>query len=361
MIRPRATRAASSDLRSIARRKAWVTCQSLNDTASRAFEARGSCHTTLAMRPISQLRTMNKLTTKDRAQILGMMVEGMSIRSISRTTAASKNTIVKLLADAGGAFSEYQSKAFHNLPYKRIQCDEIWSFVYSKEKNAPADMKAAGMAGDLWTWTAICADIKLMPCWSVGARNAAVANEFMNDLAGRLANRVQLTTDGNRTYLDAVNEAFVGEIDYAMLVKQYGAPEGAAQERRYSPAEYTGAVKQAISGSPEFKRVSTSYVERANLSMRMGMRRFTRLTNAFGKKVENHVHALAIYFMHYNFGRIHQTLRVTPAMQAGIAKSPMSFEEMAAIIDAAQPEPTKRGRYKKRKAKDRVERQECGR
>lgn len=291
---------------------------------------------------------MNKLTTNARAQILGMMVEGMSMSAISRMTGASKNTIVKLLADAGGAFSEYQSKAFHNLPCKRIQCDEIWSFVDAKVKNAPADLKAAGIGGDVWTWTAICADTKLMPCWAVGARNMAVANEFINDLAGRLTNRVRITTDGNRTCLDAVNEAFVGEIDYAMLVKQCGSSERAAQERRYSPSERTGAVKQSISGRPDIAHVSKIYDERANLSMRMGVRRFTRLKNAFSKKVENHAHALSIYFMHYNFGRIHETLRVTPAMEAGIAKSPMSFEHMVEIIDAAKAAATPRGPYKKR-------------
>jgi IS1 family transposase len=290
---------------------------------------------------------MNKLSIKQRAQILSMMVEGNSIRAISRMTGASKNTIVKLLADAGEAFTDYQDRTLRNLPCTRIQADEVWSFVYAKDKNAPAEMKAAGQAGDVWTWTAICADTKLICSWMVGNRTAATANVFMNDLAERLTNRVQLTTDGHKAYLSAVREAFVHEIDYAMLVKLYGNDGGTSPERKYSPGECCGTIKGTVSGSPDPKHVSTSYVERQNLSMRMGMRRFTRLTNAFSKKVDNHAHAIAIYFMHYNFGRIHQTLRVTPAMEAGIAKSPMSFEEMVAIIDAAQPVPTKRGPYRK--------------
>ena len=289
---------------------------------------------------------MNKLPIDKRAQIVGLLVEGCSMRATARLADVSLNTVSKFLADLGAACAEYQDAAFQNLPCTRIQCDEIWSFVHSKEKNAPADMKAAGMAGDVWTWTAICADTKLMPCWAVGARNADVAREFMFDLAGRLSNRVQLTTDGHRSYLEAVNEAFEFEVDYAMLVKQYGAPTGAAQERRYSPAECTGAIKQRVSGMPDMAHVSTSYVERANLTMRMGMRRFTRLTNAFSKKVEAHAHAVSLHFMYYNFGRVHKTLRVTPAMQAGIATKVWTLEEIAAlVVDEA---PKKRGPYKKK-------------
>lgn len=274
---------------------------------------------------------MNKLPLAKRAQILGMLVEGMSLRATSRLADVSINTVTKLLVDVGTACAEYQDKTLRNLPCKRIQCDEIWAFVYAKAKNADPGMKAAGQAGDVWTWTAICADTKLIACWAVGGRDAEVANVFMNDLAERLTNRVQMTTDGHGVYLTAVREAFVGQIDYAMLVKQYGAPVGSDNERRYSPAECTGAVKHAVSGAPDKAHVSTSYVERANLTMRMGMRRFTRLTNAFSKKVENHAHAVALHFMYYNFGRVHKTLRVTPAMEAGISDRVWTLEEIAAL------------------------------
>ncbi|NGY06153.1 IS1 family transposase [Solimonas terrae] len=289
---------------------------------------------------------MNVLPLSKRAQIIGLLVEGNSMRATARLADVSLNTVSKFLADVGAACAEYQDKAFHNLPCKRIQCDEIWSFVGAKEKNASEAMRAAGNAGDVWTWTAICADTKLMPCWAVGARNAAVANEFMDDLASRLTNRVQLTTDGNRTYLDAVKEAFVGQVDYAMLVKQYGAAPGIEGTRRYSPAECTGAIKQNVSGNPEGAHISTSYVERANLTMRMGMRRFTRLTNAFSKKVEAHASAVALHFMYYNFGRVHKTLRVTPAMEAGISDHVWTHAEIAALV--VDKVPTKRGPYKKR-------------
>lgn len=213
---------------------------------------------------------MNRLPLAKRAQILGMLVEGNSLRATARMADVSLNTVTKLLIDVGAACSDYQDKAMRNLPCKRIQCDEIWAFVGAKAKNASDEAKAAGEVGDVWTWTAICADTKLIPCWAVGVRNAAVANEFMDDLASRLKHRVQLTTDGNRTYLDAVNEDFVGQIDYAMLVKQYGAAPGLEGARRYSPAECTDAIKQNISGNPAVDHVSTSYVERANLTMRMG-------------------------------------------------------------------------------------------
>ncbi len=274
---------------------------------------------------------MNKLPTEKRAQILGMMVEGMSIRAIARMTGASKNTIVKLLIDAGEAFSAYQDKALRNLPCKRLQLDEIWSFVYAKEKNASPEMKAAGEAGDIWTWTALDADTKLIASWFVGSRDGGAATHFVCDLAERLANRVQITTDGHKAYLEAVEAGFGAAVDYAMLVKIYGeAPEG---QRRYSPAVCTGARKTRVEGDPDPKHVSTSYAERQNLSMRMGMRRFTRLTNAFSKKVENHAHAIAIYFMHYNFVRIHQTLRVTPAMAAGVTDKLWSLADMVRVVD----------------------------
>ena len=274
---------------------------------------------------------MNRMTRAKRAQILSLMVEGVSLRAISRLTGASKNTIVKLLADAGRACLVYSDGAMRNLTCKRIQCDEIWSFVYSKAKNVPEEKRGQFGYGDVWTWTAIDADTKLIPTWRVGSRDAGVAYELMHDLSRRLVGRVQLTTDGHRAYLSAVEDVFGIGIDYAMLVKQYGeAPEG---ERRYSPAVCLGAERKAIIGDPDPDHISTSYVERQNLSMRMGLRRFTRLTNAFSKKVENHIHALAIYFFHYNFIRIHQTLRVTPAMAAGVSSRLMDMTDLADIVE----------------------------
>lgn len=274
---------------------------------------------------------MNKLPTAKRAQIIGMMVEGMSIRAISRLTGASKNTIAKLIEDAGEACSAYQDRVFRDLPCKRLQLDEIWSFVYAKAKNAPEAMKAAGEAGDIWTWTAIDADTKLVPSFFVGSRDGDAAAHFVCDLAGRLANRVQITTDGHKAYLEAVEMGFGATVDYAVLIKIYGQPvEG---QKRYSPPQIVGTTTQCCTGNPDPKHISTSYAERQNLSMRMGMRRFTRLTNAFSKKVANHAHAIAIYFMHYNFVRIHQTLRCSPAMAAGVSKTLWSLEDVVAIVD----------------------------
>ena len=275
--------------------------------------------------------SVNRLSTEQRAKILGMMVEGVSIRAISRMTGASKNTVVKLLVDAGQACSEYQDRALRNLPCKRIQADEIWSFVYAKQRNVPQDMRGQFGVGDVWTWTALCADTKLIASWYVGTRDADAAQTFMRDLASRLANRVQLTTDGHHAYLNAVDAAFPGGIDYAMLVKMYGTPpEG---QRRYSPAVCLNAERTVVRGQPDPDHINTSYVERQNLSMRMGIRRFTRLTNAFSKKLENHMHALSIYFMQYNFVRIHQTLRCTPAMEAGVTDRLWSLEDMVGIVD----------------------------
>lgn len=274
---------------------------------------------------------MNKSSTARRAQILGMMVEGVSIRATSRMTGASKNTIVKLLADAGRACSEYQDKALRNLPCKRIQADEIWSFVYAKQKNVPEKMRGQFGIGDVWTWTGLCADTKLIVSWRVDTRDADAAHAFMMDLSSRLANRVQLTTDGHKAYLDAVIGTFGTGVDYAMLVKLYGtAPEA---EKRYSPSVCLGAERHAIMGHPDPEHISTSYAERQNLSMRMGIRRFTRLTNAFSKKLANHIRALSIYFMHYNFVRIHQTLRCTPAMEAGVTDRLWSLEDMVRVVD----------------------------
>jgi len=273
---------------------------------------------------------MNKLSTQRRAQIVRCLVEGNSVRATCRMTDSSKDAVLKLVADAGAACLEYQREHLRNLTCKRIQCDEIWSFVYSKAKNVPAEFQGQFGYGDVWTWTAIDADTKLVPCWFVGTRGAQAATAFMRDLASRLANRVQLTTDGHRVYLNAVDEAFDRDIDYAMLVKHYAAtPEG---ETRYSPAVCIGCEKTEVRGRPDPDHISTSYVERQNLNMRMGMLRFTRLTNAFSKKVENHGHAIALFYMYYNFARIHQTLRVTPAMEAGVSDHVWSIEEIAELV-----------------------------
>jgi IS1 family transposase len=281
--------------------------------------------------------SMNKLPSAQRAQILTMMVEGVSIRAISRMTGASKNTIVKLLADAGQACSDYQDKHLRGLTCKRLQVDEIWSFVYAKAKNVATAKAAPEVAGDVWTWTAIDADTKLIPSFFVGDRDAYAANVFMRDLADRLTNRVQLTSDGHKAYLDAVERAFGDDIDYAMLVKHYGAaPEG--PQTRYSPAPCVGTTIGTVTGKPDQKHVSTCYDERANLSIRMGVRRFTRLTNAFSKKVANHEHALAIYFMHYSYVRIHQTLQVTPAIAAGVSKNLWSMDDVVTMVDAWKAE-----------------------
>jgi len=275
---------------------------------------------------------MNKLSRDARAQILGMMVEGVSIRAISRMTGASKNTIVKLLADAGEAFSDYQDRTLRGLTCKRVQVDEIWAFVYAKAKNVETAKAAPEGAGDCWTWMAIDADTKLIPSFYVGARDADAAQTFIADLAGRLANRVQLTSDGHKPYLEAVEQSFGADIDYAMLIKHYGAPVGALG--RYSPGDCTGIELRRVEGRPDPAHVSTSYAERANLTLRMGSRRFTRLTNAFSKKVENHAHSVAIHTMHYNFVRIHQTLRCTPAMAAGVTGQLWELADMVQVLEA---------------------------
>jgi IS1 family transposase len=273
---------------------------------------------------------MNKLTNEERAKVVACLVEGNSLRATVRMTGTHRTTIQKLLVELGAACSAYQDKVFRNLKLRRIQCDEIWAFVGAKEKNTSLDKKREGW-GDCWTWTAIDAETKLVPCWFIGTRCANSAYHFIHDLQARLADRVQLTTDGHKAYLSAVEDAFGANIDYAMLVKIYGvAPEG--PEVRYSPAQCMGAKKVVITGKPDKRHVSTSYAERANLTMRMSMRRFTRLTNAFSKKLENHEAAVALHFMHYNFCRIHQTLRVTPAMQAGVSDHVWSLEELIGLI-----------------------------
>lgn len=275
---------------------------------------------------------MNKLPADRRAQILGMMAEGVSIRAICRLTGVSKNTVVKLLRDAGEAFSAYQDRELRNLRCKRLQLDEIWSFVYAKQKNVPTAKAAPKDAGDIWTWVAIDADTKLVASYYVGNRDAEAARIFVSDLAGRLAGRAQVTSDGLKLYVEAVEEAFGADVDFAQLVKIYGdAPEG---QKRYSPAECVGCERKAITGKPDPVHISTSYAERQNLSMRMGNRRMTRLTNAFSKKAENHAHGMSIYFMHYNFVRIHQTTRVTPAMAAGVTNRLWELSDLVAVLEA---------------------------
>jgi IS1 family transposase len=276
---------------------------------------------------------MNRLTVKERAQILSLLVEGNSINATSRIVDISKNTILKLLAEVGSACAAYQDRVMRNLQCKQIQCDEIWAFVGMKDKNVPAALKGIFGYGDVWTWTAIDADTKLIPCWHLGTRDAASARAFISDLASRLASRVQLTTDGHASYLRAVDESFARDVDFAQLVKLYGKPHGNAQERRYSPAECCGTIKTTVCGNPDEKAISTSYMERANLTMRMGMRRYTRLTNGFSKKLENHMHAVSLHFMHYNFCRIHKTLRVTPAMEAGLDDHVWTMEEVVMMAD----------------------------
>jgi IS1 family transposase len=273
---------------------------------------------------------MNRLDKKKQTQIIAALVEGNSIRATCRMTGAAKGTVLKLLADIGKVCSEYQDKALKDLPCKNIQCDEIWSFCYAKEKNVPEDKQGHFGYGDVWTFTAICADTKLVPTWHIGRRDLLEATIFMKDLAGRLKNKVQLTTDGHKMYLEAVESAFGYEIDFSQLIKIYGKP--IESETRYSPAQCMGAEKKAISGNPDMNKTSTSYVERQNLTMRMSMRRFTRLTNAFSKKLENLAHAVALHFMYYNFCRIHQSLRITPAMAAGVTDHVWGIEDIVKLI-----------------------------
>ena len=275
---------------------------------------------------------MNRLTKEKQIAVVSCLTEGCSIRATVRMTGVAKNTIVKLLADLGRACEAYQMEKLVNLPCKRLQCDEIWSFVGAKQKNVPVDKQGMWGIGDVWTWTAICADTKIVPSWLVADRSAEAARKFISDLAGRLTSRVQVTSDGLKLYVDAVEQAFGSDVDFAQLVKHYGSPESKPEQHRYSPAVCTGAEKIVRTGNPDVKHISTSYVERANLTMRMSMRRFTRLTNAFSKKVENHCHALSLYFMNYNFARVHQTLRVTPAMAAGVTDHAWEIEEIVALL-----------------------------
>ncbi len=275
--------------------------------------------------------TMNRLRTEDRIRVVAALVEGNSIRSTVRMTGVAKNTVAKLLVDLGQACYEFHDERVRNLRVRRLQADEIWSFVGAKAKNVSPEKKQDGW-GDAWTWVALDADSKLCVAYAVGGRDALWASEFMEDCADRIRGRVQLTTDGNRVYLEAVEGAFGLDCDFAQLQKIYGAPSD-EEMRRYSPARCIGTDMKVVSGNPDPKHVSTSYVERQNLTMRMSMRRFTRLTNGFSKKLENLRHSVALHFMFYNFCRVHQSLRVTPAMEAGIADHVWSLGELVKLIE----------------------------
>jgi IS1 family transposase len=278
---------------------------------------------------------MNRLSTDRRTRLVAALVEGNSIRATARMTDTSYNAVLRFVVDIGTVCRAFLHESMRNLTCRRLQADEIWQFCYCKDRNVPDSMRNKPGVGSVWTWTAIDADTKLVPTFHVGTRDAGCAYEFMNDLAGRLTHRVQLTTDGLRAYLDAVDMAFgFHQIDYAMLVKLYGAaPEGA---RRYSPPQCLGARPEVVAGDPDPDHVSTSYVERQNLTMRMSMRRFTRLTNGFSKKVENLEHALALHYVHYNFARSHTTLRCTPAMEAGVTDRLWHYRDIAALLEQAE-------------------------
>ncbi len=274
---------------------------------------------------------MNKLSLAQRASVIRCLVDGNSVRATERITDVSKPTILKLLADVGEACAAYQNEHLRGLTCKRIQADEAWSFVYAKAKNVPEKYRGVWGYGDVWLWTTLCADCKLIPCWHLAPRDADAAYHIMQDVASRLTQRVQLTTDGFHCYLDAVDAAFPHGIDYAMLVKMYGTdPMG---QRRYSPSICLSAESKIIRGNPDRQHINTSYIERSNLTIRMGNRRYTRLTNAFSKKVENHAHHLALHFMYYNYARQHQTLRVSPAMAAGVTDHLWSVEDIAGLLD----------------------------
>jgi len=274
---------------------------------------------------------MNKIDDKTRIQIVQCLVDGVGVNATCRVTGAAKNTVLKLLAQLGEACAKYHDDHVCHLLTKRVQCDEIWAFVHAKQRNVPEEKRGQFGYGDVWTWTAIDSDSKLIISYMLGKRDGGYANEFMHDVASRLARKVQLTTDGLKVYLDAVDSAFGGDIDYAQLIKIYGPDKSGPG--RYSPPEVIGIKHEEVCGTPEPRHVSTSYVERQNLSMRMGMRRFTRLTNAHSKKLENHGHAIALYFMHYNFCKIHQTIRVTPAMEAKLADHVWEIEELLALAN----------------------------
>ena len=289
---------------------------------------------------------MNKLPLKTRSLILNMLCEGQSMRATARLADVSFNTVAKLLIDAGKVCADLHDELVQGVPASRVQCDEVWSFTYAKQKNVAKAKAAPDEAGDTWTWTALDADTKLIVSSMVGGRDAEYANAFMDDVASRLANRVQMTTVGHKAYLEAVEGSFGADIDYAQLIKVYGnAPE--TLKGRYSPADCTGIVKRTVEGQPDEKHISTSFVERQNLTMRMQMRRFTRLTNAFSKKFENHMHMVALYTVWYNFIRIHKTLRVTPAMEAGLSETVWDMEDLVRIMDERAPRPGRPKTYNK--------------
>jgi IS1 family transposase len=292
---------------------------------------------------------MNRLSADKRAAVIRALVEGNSIRATVRMTGVAKNTVTKLLVDIGTACSVHMDIAMRDLPCKRLEVDEIWSFVYAKQKNVPRDKK--GEAGDVWTWVAIDSDTKLVPSYRVGTRDIGEATLFIEDLRGRLANRVQLTSDGHPPYLTAVSRAFGNDVDYAVLVKLYGrTSDDTKPNKRYSPAKCIEAVPTPMIGSPDPDKISTSYVERLNLTTRMSVRRYTRLTNAFSKKLQNHTAAISLHFMHYNYCRVHKTLGTTPAVAAGITDHVWAINELIALLEAAEATPIKRGPYKKRRA-----------
>ena len=298
----------------------------------------------------SDKRGMNKLPLAKRTQILAMLCEGSSMRSISRVCDVSINTVTKLLVDAGETCLAMHDEMVRDVKSTRVQCDEIWSFCYAKARNVAGADAAPEGAGDVWTWTAIDADSKLILSFFVGDRAAQSAIAFTDDLASRLANRVQITTDGHAPYIGAIEGSFGSDADYARLIKIYGKAPGGVTGR-YSPPECIGTQTQIVEGNPDEAHISTSYIERANLTMRMSMRRFTRLTNAFSKKLDNHIHALALYFFFYNFARQHKTLRVSPAMAAGVSKTLWTMEDIANRIEAYTAKPAKRGPYKKREGR----------
>jgi IS1 family transposase len=295
----------------------------------------------------SYIMGMNKLPLAKRVQILSMLVEGSSMRAVSRVCDVSINTVTKLLVDAGNACAAFHVETVRDVQAKRVQCDEIWSFCYAKQKNVAAAKAAPVGAGNVWTWTALDSDSKMILSWMVGGRDAYTANLFMDDLAQRITGRVQLTTDGHHSYLDAVAGAFGTDIDYGMLVKLYGEEAGAGPERKYSPGECVGARREVITGNPDMKAVSTSHVERHNLTMRMSMKRFARLGNAFSRKIDNHLHALSLYFVWYNFCRQHKAHKLSPAMAAGVADRLWSMEDIVALVDAAAPKPGRPKSYRK--------------
>ncbi len=279
----------------------------------------------------SILFSMKILKREQRVKILAALVEGVGINATCRMTDVAKNTVLKLLRDIGPVCTAHHNKTVRNLSTKRVECDEVWSFCYAKQKNVPEDKLGQFGYGDVWTWTALDSDSKLIVSYLAGLRDAGYAFEFMSDVASRLSNRVQLTTDGHKPYLEAVEDAFGADIDYAMLVKIYGAER--AGEARYSPARCIGARQLGITGNPDPKHISTSNIERSNLTLRLMNRRFTRLTLGFSKKIENHIHAIALYAFHYNFCKIHKTLRVTPAMEAGLTDHVWELEELVAILE----------------------------